>query len=63
MTEGLERMLLRKLLSLKDGSGHLLENLPDESMTKVTNVLANRSKENLGEALGDAVFQTYMADT
>ena len=60
MAEGLERMLLRKFEKPK--CGLLQQNLPEESMSKVTNLIADRNKENLDEVLGDSAFQKYMAE-
>ena len=58
--EGLERMLLRKFEALKGGL--LEQKLPEESMSKVTSLLAHRNKEDFLEVLDDGPFQEYMAD-
>ncbi|XP_068203606.1 uncharacterized protein [Palaemon carinicauda] len=59
LAEGLERMLLRKFESLNGG---LQQRIPEESMTKVISLIANRNKEGLVQVTDDGPFQEYLAD-
>jgi len=41
--------------------GLFQQDLPEESMSKLTSLLTNRNKESFDEVLDDAAFQKYMA--
>jgi len=59
LAEALERMLLRMFEAQKGGL--FQQDLPEESMSKLTSLLTNRNKESFDEVLDDAAFQKYMA--